>query len=310
MTERRALVHGTAVAAERLLGFLFVGAAVLKALDIEAFAVQITYYGVIGAPRWVWMAAIGSVAFETLVGVAMLLGLRARGWTFAAVLASLAVFSGLIVYGWALHDLKDCGCFGSYLPMGPGASLVKNAAMAALAAWAWYGLRGAVASAPLSRHAVIKATVCLASFAVVALAGMFHVPFERECRLGYHFVDETGRDWDLRRGTYLVAVMSATCDHCKSIAPELDEYLFDPELPPVVGLMLAEDDREMDFFRALVDFPLTTMPPVEWMAIIGEEAPREPPRFFLVHDCAELAHWNYDLPPADAVKEAMARAGL
>ncbi len=71
----------TSVAAEKILGIVFVLAGALKAWDLEAFAFQIRYYHVLKDPGLLWAAAVGAVAWETLLGVALLVGLRLKGWT-------------------------------------------------------------------------------------------------------------------------------------------------------------------------------------------------------------------------------------
>ena len=159
--ETRTRIWWTGLTAEKVLGAVFVIAAALKAWDLEAFAVQIRYYHVLRDPLALALAAVGSVAWETLLGVAMIVGLRLRGWTFAAVAATLAVFTGLILYAWYFHDLEDCGCFGSLAPMGPASTTAKNAVLFVLTGLAWFGLRSGHAriEGTLWQHPYLKAAV-------------------------------------------------------------------------------------------------------------------------------------------------------
>ena len=179
-SDTRTTLWWTGLTAEKVLGIVFVIAAAMKAWDLEAFAVQIRYYHVLRDPSALAFAAVGSVAWETLLGVAMIVGLRLRGWVFAAVVATLAVFTGLVVYAWIFHDLEDCGCFGSLAPMGPGATTAKNAVLFALAAVAWLGLRSGQTriEGTVWQHPVVKAVVVAVSCVVVLVAGLFHQPFE------------------------------------------------------------------------------------------------------------------------------------
>ena len=52
--------------AEEVLGVVFVLAAALKALDLEAFAFQIRYYQILKAPQALAIAAVASVAVYVL----------------------------------------------------------------------------------------------------------------------------------------------------------------------------------------------------------------------------------------------------
>jgi hypothetical protein len=72
----------TSVAAEKILGIVFIFAAALKAWDLEVFAFQIRYYHVLEDPGLLWAAAVASMAWESLLGVALVAGLRLKGWGF------------------------------------------------------------------------------------------------------------------------------------------------------------------------------------------------------------------------------------
>ena len=132
---------------ERLVGFLFVAAAALKALDTTSFAVQISYYGVVRDPMLVKGIAITTVIVETILGVFLLLRIRLKGLVYPIVFALLLGFSGLIVYAWVFHGLEDCGCFGKYIATSPAVSILKNVLMMAVLAvilgkgnisrWSW-----------------------------------------------------------------------------------------------------------------------------------------------------------------------------
>ena len=110
----------------RVLGVVFILSAVLKALDLTAFAVQISYYDIVREPWIVWSIALAMIGLEAMLGLAMLTGVWLRWVTLPAVLALLVGFTGLLGWAWAFTDLEDCGCFGKYLPMTPGESILKN----------------------------------------------------------------------------------------------------------------------------------------------------------------------------------------
>ena len=47
----------------------------------------------------------------------------------------------------------------------------------------------------------------------------------------------------------MIAIFGADCDHCKASATEMSEFAYVPDLPPVVSLILG-DDQEIEAFRA------------------------------------------------------------
>jgi hypothetical protein len=97
----------------------------------------VSYYGIVRTPWVVIGIALGAVTLETGLGGGLLIG-RARTRCLLALVAGLLVFfSLLIAYAWAFQGLKDCGCFGKYLKMTPGVSILKNLILLALVWIAW-----------------------------------------------------------------------------------------------------------------------------------------------------------------------------
>lgn len=308
--EHRTPLWWTSLTAEKVLGILFVLAAALKAWDLEAFAFQIRYYHILTEPRWLMAAAIGSVAWETLLGVAMLVGLRFRGWTFIAVGATLVGFTALVLYSWYFYDLEDCGCFGSLVPLGPGATSVKNVGMFALAVLAWFGLRAGrapIESAPW-KYPLWKSAAVLVSSVLVLLAGLFHAPFEhmngnssgQDGPSLVFQVEYDGQAVDTSQGDYFIAFLSDTCDECRAETPVLNEMLELPEMPAILAFMLVENEDSLEQFRELAQFPTIRMDTLQWVQYIH----LAPPRFYLVRDGKELAHWDEQIPALEEILAA------
>jgi hypothetical protein len=313
MNDTRTKSWWIGLTAEKVLGLVFVIAAALKAFDLEAFAIQIRYYHILREPSALAMAAIGSVAWETLLGVAMLVGLRLRGWTFAAVAATLAGFTGLVIYAWIYHDLADCGCFGSLAPMGPAATTAKNVVLLALTVVAWLGLRSGHRhiEGTLWQHPYLKAVAVAASCVLVLLAGLFHAPFketgnpdeangEKGPSLVFTFEHE-GQAYDTSEGDYFIAFFSDTCPECQAETPLLNGYIYVPEMPTVIAFLLVDSEETLKMFRSLAEFPAIEMEPGKWIQYIDEA----PPRFYLVRDGREIAHWDNHLPPLETILAAL-----
>jgi hypothetical protein len=131
----------TAITCRWIVGLLFVVAAALKAASAMDFAVQVSYYGVVRTPWIVLTVAVTVIGLEAALGMALLVW-RARRTGLFGIAASITIaFTALIVYAWIWRNLQDCGCFGKYLKMTPGWSIVKNAVALGLIALAWRGER-------------------------------------------------------------------------------------------------------------------------------------------------------------------------
>ncbi len=136
------------------LGGLLLAAALLvaayaKAIDPEAFAQQIRREGLalLGAP-FTW--AVGVIALEVGLGVALVLNLRRRSvLTVASVLVALFVFLTARTYWRATHgglsaeEAASCGCFGNLVERTPAEAFWQDLLMLVPAlALAWIGRPG------------------------------------------------------------------------------------------------------------------------------------------------------------------------
>lgn len=279
---------------EKIVGALFIFAAVFKALDLSAFAAQINYYGVLEDLDWIRCAAVGSLVVETLLGIVLLVGLRFRGLTFWATLLMLIGFTGLILYGWLFNNLADCGCFGKIIKMGPKTSIAKNFIMMAMLIASWLAARKThPAAQPSARHVTVKLGACVASLLAVGLAvafganaNFFNPPVVEQNRPFAQFKFEfEGQQYDLGQEGYLVCMLSADCDHCQGAVAALNEIAVSPGFPPVVGLMLG-DEEQLERFRLLTDpqFPTVLIDSLVFTTLVGDF----PPRFYLVREGVPL----------------------
>ncbi len=303
-------------ALEIILGVTFVAAAVLKALDMRAFAVQITYYGVLKDPVLVHSAAYISLAVETLLGALLIAGWRLRGWTYATTNLMLLGFTALIAYAAAYRGLTDCGCFGKYVPMSPLASIAKNIAMLAVASGLWWARGRLDVAARPGVGGMRVAALALSALVVAAGLGFgamqgspaspaepVHAdpdrPFAR-----FVFDADTGRV-DLGKGNYVVAVLSATCEHCMGSIPDANTLAGAHAQTgvQVVGLIMGKED-EIAQFRAVTatEFPLFPIEVETFFALIT----REPPRYILVRDGKEVTGWEGHAPSGQELADALA----
>lgn len=163
-----------------LLGAVLLVAAYAKAIDPEAFAQQIRLEGLalFGSP-FAW--AVGMVAVEVGLGVALLLNLRRRSVLVSAtLLVALFVFLTARTYWRVTHgglsaaEAASCGCFGNLVERTPAEAFWQDVLMLVpAAALAWIGRSAAARSsggAPDRRRRAVRSAV--AGLAAIS-AGVF-----------------------------------------------------------------------------------------------------------------------------------------
>lgn len=287
---------------EILLGAFFLASAAFKALDLSSFAAQVSYYGLFEAMPLLKAAATGTVVLEGVVAVLLMSGIRLRGITHAVTAALLLAFSGLVAYAWAFEGLEECGCFGKIVATGPLATLVKNAVLLALTGAVSWLTR--VAPEAGRRGATFPAAVTVLAIAVLAgcvvagdNTGFFGGAVETKGPFAGFNVETGSGTLSLAEGRYLVAMLSATCDHCAEAVEPLNEVALDPDAPPVVALMLGDDDAIAEFgaYTGAL-FPLARVDDLTFMTLLG----KEPPRFYVVENGRPLGHM--DTLDADAAQ--------
>lgn len=160
-----------------LLGVVLIVAAYAKAIDPEAFALQIRLEGLaLFGPPFAW--AVGMVALEVGLAVALLLNLRRRAVLVpATLLVALFVFLTARTYWRASHgeispaDAASCGCFGNLIERSPAEAFWQDVLMLVPAlALAWMGRPAAVQPAARRRRAVQTGLAGLAAAAAGGFA--------------------------------------------------------------------------------------------------------------------------------------------
>ena len=331
--ERRTSCSSAVGRACRLaVGAIFFLSAGLKALSLTMFAFQISYFGIVRTPWFVEGVAYAVIAFETVLGMALIWGVGLRRWSLATAFGATVLFTLLIVYGWVFKNLQDCGCFGKYLKMTPGISILKNIALIALIWGAWRGekLRDTRRAANRAGKTVVQRGVIAGiAAAMVVLAVVTGIadkaalpeleqkgnatdpkiaqagaPQATDSGIGFSgFVfDADGKRYDLSKGVYLVAMMSDSCEGCAEIVRTLNEAIQNPDLPPIVSFILGEE-ATLEKFRASYSpqFPTQLLAPLRFLQYVGDA----PPRFILVRDGKQLKYWDKKVPPEIDIVQTM-----
>ena len=297
---------------EILLGAFFLVSAGAKAVDMDGFGALVSAYNVVKDPALVRASSYVALIAEVALGAALLAGWRFKGLTHIVTAGMTVVYSGLIAYAWKFHGLEDCGCLPGLVKLGPPETLAKNVVLLALLAFAWYGTRSVAADAgestkkfrkpaPLS---AIALSVLIAALAVVDVAtrggntsALQTANVTDEDGPFAQFVFSSfGKEYDLGEGEYLVAMLSATCEHCQASVSGLNALVTSGQFPDFVALMIGTDE-EVDDFLVLTEpeFPLQTIEMLTFMSFMVSA----PPRLFYVRDGQSVKIWDWnDAPPS------------
>ncbi len=316
--------------AEIAVGLAYLAAAGLKAWNFNLFIGQILAYQIFSSTGALTAVAFTTLALETFLGLSMVLGSPWRRQVLVASAAMLLFFTGLIVYAWQVHNLKDCGCFGK-VPMTPPEAIAKNLVLLALTALAWYGLEtGDRAATPMSNIKVRKLgpivlalLVCLAAVPQVggtmqtgnngpvasgpqiSTNGAAPPAGEAGVFAGYRIVPEYGDAIELAHGEYLVALLSMTCEHCMGEVPQINDYISQETLPQVVAICLEPEEGSLKNFQDLTGplFPMHSVgnDMLSWAKICSGV----PPQLSLIRDGVVVKTWKDEMPPPEEILVAM-----
>ena len=205
-----------------LLGILFLVSATAKLAGIDAFELYLFSFGWFPLGTAYLLARL-VIAAEYTVGVLLI----ANFWpklAFWSALAMLAGFSAFLLVLLLKGNADNCHCFGEWVDLNPGQSLLKNAAMLALL------LAGAgVAAFRIKRRGlwfVLAAVVPLAAVLIAsppdnwrydayAGSGIVNEPAFREA------VEQGVIPHSVVEGDHVVCFYSLKCNFCKMSARKL-----------------------------------------------------------------------------------------
>lgn len=304
--------------AETVIGLVFILSALLKAVDLESFGIQISYLGFTRNPVLVQGLAVFVLALECVLGALALAGVW-RKVVHPTLLALLVSLTGVIVYGWVFKGLEDCGCFGKFIKMSPSVSIAKNLILLALLGGV-YVKRDRIGSLTAGLHLPpglfnLRKAIAIATCAVAFLSALAY-GLQKEAKqetaglsvVSSHSSDKDrlfarfqfsyeGRQWDLSKGEYIVAMLSDSCSHCQESVNGLNHLPETaPGLPPVVSFILGEEETLEQFRQQFTpQFPTTLLPPLEFFELIGNA----PPRFYVIRDGRVIKFWDDKLPSTE-----------
>jgi uncharacterized membrane protein YphA (DoxX/SURF4 family) len=320
---------------EIFLGVVFLAAAITKVMDANAFLGQMYRYEIMESREILAFGSLLTIFIETGIGAALLFGYRQYFLSFWAMHAMLVFFSVLVYIYWP----EECGCFGAYISMGPPSTIGKNVVMLVMGFAAMYGFMQRGEEAPRKGQFLRLAASCVVG--VIFMGCAYPQVFSERARpqvatnkpggevapadtdspepaqkaetevaepgpfAGYEASDAFGETHDLGSGTYLVALLSMTCDHCKASVPDLNNLALVPSHPPMVSLGYEPQEGTLDEFVAETApvFPITGIGNsfLEFSQLID----KEPPRLALIRDGHVLKAWDEHMPSPEKVARAL-----
>lgn len=288
-----------------LLGVVLLIAAYAKAIDPVAFSQQIAREGLAlaGSP-FAW--AVGMVAVEVGLGVALLLNLRRRSVLVpATLLVGLFVFLTARTY-WRVTngvlsaaDAASCGCFGNLVERTPAEAFWQDVLMLVPAlALAWVGRPPAVRPEERRQRAWRTGISAVAALAAGTVAGLAPaLPFDdlaTRLRPGTQVAEICAGSGDARicldhlvpglaRGSRWVVLADIRDPGFAALAGELNGYTqraASGALPPVAVLADFTQEEQMElFWRLAPAFDLHEVP-----AAVLRPLYRQLPRTFFVEE--------------------------
>lgn len=287
MLHTQAVKQWTIFAGTWLLGIIFMAAAFLKALDLNAFTQQIARYQLLPASLELPFA-VGLIVVEGVVGLACLLSFRLRA-ALLLTIALLALFFGATIYRWSLLQDTNCNCFGPVVMGGPRAVVLHTIVLIGFT---------------IGLLALIKKTVLTSSFRTGRIAAgvfaMFLLIFVAQPFSGNNTLSQNALTGDQTR-----IFLSAICEKCKKEANKVRALANSNDVPPVRVFIGASYDYQIsDYFKEVnLQVPYTPMT----FSQLARETPHVP-RVQIFRAGSLVREWDGDVPDPDEVKQVLSTA--
>ena len=129
-----------------LVGGLFIFSGLIKLNDPLGFSYKLQEYfsedvlNLLFLDPYALAISVFVVVLEVVLGVFLLIGYKPK-FTVWSLFTMIVFFTFLTFYAWYFDKVKDCGCFGDFLPMKPIESFTKDLILLALIIVLLIGLR-------------------------------------------------------------------------------------------------------------------------------------------------------------------------
>ena len=288
------------------VGLILLFSGLIKAEDMELFIRQIRDYEIITGRIPIVLIAWGLIIAECSLGTALLISFRPN---IIVPITSflLVIFIGVTGYAWISGVTEDCGCFGNWVKRSPGGALVEDFLMLAALTPSW--LWGRNSETDSNRVKSIILTVMCAAVFILPLAFGFSVSRISGPGPGTAYIDEDllnvmSRDQvDLKRGEYIIVVMSTDCLHCRESVAELNRIAGEEDLPDLMAFTPNDPEQILEFVELFEPaFPVLRITEENFWELLGDG---DVPRIILVNDRRVLKIWNETIPDIEEIREAI-----
>jgi uncharacterized membrane protein YphA (DoxX/SURF4 family) len=282
-----------------LIGVMLISSGAIKALDNRSL--MVVALGTYGFPPAIYQLLTLMGPLEIVTGVALVLGFAPRLNTWI-VLAMFAVFSGGLVFALHKGGVKDCGCFGTYVPMSPMFALARNLVLMA----------GAGVLCVIHRKDEIRwktwqvATLMLAtSVCGVASGWSTHAPLvdQQITKFGKTFPTWgfTHDKVDFSKGDFLLVFFYPDCPHCWTAAASIKGLVASGER--VIGIVPeGYGQAAIDDYRKKMD---VSFPVMRVTGAFFEKSTIGSPTFVVVRDGKNVFKAEGMVPCARTYRETI-----
>lgn len=192
------------------------------------------------------------IGLEWLLGAWLAAHLFLKRFTYPATIGLLVLLSAYLALLIVQQGNNgNCGCFGEWLYMKPGAAILKNVVMIAVVVLLWF----LYPARPYKNDVFVAMALAMAAFAtpfVVSPVSIHGEGKQMNKAINLEPIYESGipkPSIDLKAGKHIICYFSTTCPHCKKAA-----YLVQilhrryPELP-IYMVLNGSDELETEFFK-------------------------------------------------------------
>ena len=267
------------------LALTFLFSAYTKAVAPGFFEILLDQQGLVPSRLYGAWATRFIIALETWLGLCLLLSFYTR-LILRLTFALLCAFSIHLVYLIAIGETGNCGCFGEMISMSPQTSLIKNMVLLAVnGLLLWYKYKG---------NKKPRITWLLLPFMFAATTLVWPVQTQQDSVVQKlpEFEKETGIDF--ANGSYLVAILNLSCEHCQEAAQQIVEWQNNGiVLPQIVALFFDEGDTSVADFNNIIgfNFPYQMINVNTFFDLIGSA----PPRIYWIQDGQVKQYWDEKL---------------
>ncbi|MDT8323022.1 MAG: MauE/DoxX family redox-associated membrane protein [Bacteroidota bacterium] len=283
---------------EIIVALVFLLAALMKALDPQAFIEQIIAYRIF--PELAPVAAWSFIVIECVLAAGLLVNLYPRIVPLLSA-ALLLFFIGITVYGMAIGLGENCGCFGNLYHRGPEMVIIEDTLMILGLLFATVVLWKQKVAHVIPRLVFALSVGALAALLTGLSPSIPADDFVTQLSPGQHFdtwpVDGLyGKD--LNTGTHVVFLFTVTDTRIAAQVERMNAIAQQEAIASAVGLIIdGTEHLTALMFEYAAAFPVAAIEPR-----FARPLYRTLPRVFVLHEGVVTHTWSELPAPNDVVK--------